>query len=845
MQEVVATSDVRGKSYERQALTESPVMVDRELPVFTGGCDAPDLRTIPSTRRPIYQINSIYRTDSQTGQSSAGLSSTGASDEYITIRPPHEPELTNSRCSRLATTSGLIGTTADTTTHTDANAITGSSGDLSADNRFVLGLGHLKSTSRVCKLWQNCCDREVRYRCHRVLVDHLFYGFAIESSVSSDADANDDTENKPFVLSDRQSVVKRLCDYYKSDIQLIPQLVVMFNAKLSREEGWYAALKVNAYRKYLPKDCLFIHLETQTIIGTSDHNRCPYPAANGLAGISHLLLSRISGLEIDVYYDQEICESLKADPDMKCILYFESAKDYDRRDTSDQYLWHNCNHHMWEVMKQMEFKLAFGGTRVTAIDVSAGYESAEAEKPFACIAIRGPNVSACSIEMKTGNLESTERLLTEFKSRLGFDADDRRLSTTFAFVFCRIIPYRFNRYCHFKEGESSQLIHRIFPNVIFAGAISVINFGQNYWPGMPVPSHEESNYKTTLFDSTIIMSNESISGGEYEECVHNEPNHRIADNYELCLKHSLVNNYLIMENIFKWLEPSELIKCSQVCIKWKLISQLIAYKRQYFSHKLLYFGLLSTQSAHTLRDKYLNIFRESFDEAIDSYNNYLSRNRLKEFQLIIVFSKLDFHRMEDFLVRQHIPNDCTIIQINCRNEVIGTQELIDHKYLGANQYVEYESDFDLLSAISAFFMSRAMPGIEVHVYNDSNVFHIKSDENLKCILVFHIWRSFFGHFSRLKTDNQYLEYLEQFVHQCNHNIAFGGVTVDRLAASQATDTDNCNQYIDYICCLTFSGSNVKAFSYVIDFSDTYIESHLKSIYEELQHNLSHKIETTD
>ena len=33
MREVVATSDVRGKSYERQALTESPVMVDRELPV--------------------------------------------------------------------------------------------------------------------------------------------------------------------------------------------------------------------------------------------------------------------------------------------------------------------------------------------------------------------------------------------------------------------------------------------------------------------------------------------------------------------------------------------------------------------------------------------------------------------------------------------------------------------------------------------------------------------------------------------------------------------------------------------------------------------------------------------
>ena len=369
----------------------------------------------------------------------------------------------------------------------------------------ISGIRDLKKTSRVCKLWRDCCDREVRRRCNRHLIDHLFYGFPVETMVSSDSYMITNNGDKPFVMKERQNVIQRLCDYYKNQIQFTPDLVIMFNAKLNQDMGWHSALKVDKYRKYLPKECRFVHLDSQTVIGTSAHNGCPFPAGNGLAGISHLLLPKISGINVHIYKDQEICQSLKADSNIKCILYFESSKDFDKKDSSGNYIWNNCNHHMWDVMKEMKYKVAFGGTRVAAVDLSDGYQARHPDKPFACIVISGRNVSACSLEMKTGSSESTERLLKDFKSQLDFDADDTKNSTTFAFVFCRVIPFRFDRYCHFKEGQPSQLVHKIFPNVVFIGAISVMNFGHNYWPGLAFKSDEDSNYRTTHFDSSIIV----------------------------------------------------------------------------------------------------------------------------------------------------------------------------------------------------------------------------------------------------------------------------------------------------------------------------------------------------
>lgn len=367
----------------------------------------------------------------------------------------------------------------------------------------IVGIRHLKSKSRVCKVWQNCSEREERHRRNRKSFDHLYYLYPLETTIRADNDINYD--DKPFVLNSFDSIFNKLVDYYREEMPLIPEFVVMFNAKLTRPTVWQTAIRLKSYRKYLPPNCRFIHLDSSTIIGTSSHNLIPYPAGERLAGISQLLLSKMNGVDINVFYNQDICRLLKADKNIKCILYFESAKDFDKRDNSGNYIWNSCNHHMWDVMKQLKYELAFGGTRVNAIDVTNGHELSEANMPFACITISGPNVKACSIEFKTGNPQSTEHLLTDFKSRLGFDADDTKNCETFAFAFCRIIPYRFQRYCHFKEGEPSQLIHKIFPKTRFIGAINVMNFGHNYWPGLVSKSDEDSNYRTTHFDSSIIV----------------------------------------------------------------------------------------------------------------------------------------------------------------------------------------------------------------------------------------------------------------------------------------------------------------------------------------------------
>jgi len=368
---------------------------------------------------------------------------------------------------------------------------------------YIRGIRHLKSKSRVCKVWQNCSQREERHRKRDISFDHLYYLYPLETTIP--ADNNITYEDKPFVLKSFESILEKLIDYHREDMELIPELVVMFNAKFTLPHIWQTALRLNDYRKYLPPNCRFLHLDSSTIIGTSNQTSVPCPAGERLAGISELLLSRINGVNINVYYNQDIRRELKADNNIKCILYFESTKDFDKKDSSGNYIWNNCNHHMWDVMKQLKYELAFGGTRVNAIDLTDGHEISEANMPFACITISGKNVKACSIEIKTGSSESTKRLLTEFKSRLGFDADDTQNSETIAFAFSRIIPYRFVRYCHFKEGEPSQLIHTIFPKIRFIGAISVMNFGHNYWPGLKSSSDEDSNYRTTHFDSSIIV----------------------------------------------------------------------------------------------------------------------------------------------------------------------------------------------------------------------------------------------------------------------------------------------------------------------------------------------------
>ena len=204
----------------------------------------------------------------------------------------------------------------------------------------------------------------------------------------------------------------------------------------------------------------------------------------------------------------------------------------------------------------------------------------------------------------------------------------------------------------------------------------------------------------------------------------------------------------------------------------------------------------------------------------------------------MVFSKLDYHQFNAFLTTKSIPNDSTIVHINCRNEIIGSQ-LQSQQPL---HNIECEPDFDHLSGISALFISTSIPGIQINVYEDSKILQMRRDDNLKAVLVFHVWRSLYGHFSRLKTDSEFVEHLENFVNNFDNSLAFGGVTVERLVASKDSSGHSVNNHLDYICCLTFSGPNVRAFSFVIDLENS-IESQLKSISDELKLTSNPRIET--
>jgi len=78
--------------------------------------------------------------------------------------------------------------------------------------------------------------------------------------------------------------------------------------------------------------------------------------------------------------------------------------------------------------------------------------------------------------------------------------------------------------------------------------------------------------------------------------------------------------------------------------------------------------------------------------------------------------------MKHFLVNQFIPNDCNVIHINCRNDIIGSQT---RQPVVTNNDIESEDEFELLSGISTLLMSRGMPGIEINVYRDEQIFDIK------------------------------------------------------------------------------------------------------------------------
>jgi hypothetical protein len=238
-----------------------------------------------------------------------------------------------------------------------------------------------------------------------------------------------------------------------------------------------------------------------------------------------------------------------------------------------------------------------------------------------------------------------------------------------------------------------------------------------------------------------------------------------------------------------------------------------------------------------------DFMRTSMEEIINSLKLFVARNEINEFKIIIIFSKLEFNNFRKLIETHLLPNDCNIIDINCENEIIGT--LDDSQRLF--QFFKSGLDLNLLGGISALFMSRGMPGLEVNVYKDSQLFAIKINANLKCVLIFHIWRSFFGHFSQLKTDNEYFECLENLVNN-SKGLAFGGVTIDKIAfidnsCDKLKTSENLKCFLDNICCVTFSGHNVSAFSLVIDLNDSKTEQNLIALNYELEKLSKFKTET--
>jgi hypothetical protein len=235
-----------------------------------------------------------------------------------------------------------------------------------------------------------------------------------------------------------------------------------------------------------------------------------------------------------------------------------------------------------------------------------------------------------------------------------------------------------------------------------------------------------------------------------------------------------------------------------------------------------------------------DFMRTSIEEIINSLELFVARNEINEFQIIIIFSKLEFNNFRKLIETHLLPNDCNIIHINCGNEIIGTSETLF-------QCLKSGLDLNLLGGISALFMSRGMPGLQVNVYKDSQLFDIKINTNLKCVLIFHIWRSFFGHFSQLKTDNEYFECLENLINN-SKGLAFGGVTIDKIAfidnsCDKFKTSENLKCFLDNICCVTFSGDNVSAFSLVIDLNDSKTEQNLIALNCELEKLSKFKTET--
>ena len=308
----------------------------------------------------------------------------------------------------------------------------------------------------------------------------------------------------------------------------------------------------------------------------------------------------------------------------------------------------------------------------------------------------------------------------------------------------------------------------------------------------------------------------------------------------------LANNDLIIENILKWIEPSYLIKCSQVCKRWNNSVARERSKRRYFHHINSYTLLPSNQNMNEPNEIL------SIEELLNSFNVFIDRNQINQFKFIMVFSKFItdnnsfywkrlINCFASFIKLTHsLPNDCKILHINSEAEIITSTSTNDESM----NFHEFETNN--LNGISCLLMSRGFAGIKTKIYIDSEVFNLKFDQELKCIILFNQFYSAFGSFTKLKRLNDCYDNLINII--AGHNyIPFGGAVVDRLNLITQTNADDLlsrqTNYIPIndIICLTFNGENVFALSKVFQIDDSNLEEKLYHLKHELKPNYDETI----
>ncbi|XP_054157020.1 uncharacterized protein LOC128955379 [Oppia nitens] len=270
--------------------------------------------------------------------------------------------------------------------------------------------------------------------------------------------------------------------------------------------------------RYLPKHCRITYLDVGSTVLTSsiryksltnchingfnDFDRTAYPC------MSSLLLPEIDGIEICRYRD---INSVIIDESVKCVLLFQSLKLMRRSGVT----FGKASRLTYWALESMIAKFgdnyALGGGTVVAVK---SMQQNCPEEDDLChtlvLTIGGDRVRTGStvISTTTISFELFYAQLKTFKSRLGFDCDDSRRSTTACFVFSNRRAF---------GDQLSLALQMTFPSAaLFGFQTNEGMFGKEF-AATDTDGHQNSRNKTfneiadTLNKSVIVLVNFQFS----------------------------------------------------------------------------------------------------------------------------------------------------------------------------------------------------------------------------------------------------------------------------------------------------------------------------------------------